>query len=163
MNIDKHLDCISYCPETGIFTWVTPFSHRVAKGDIAGWKNDSGYVLISINGVKTRAHRLAWRIMFGYWPSQQIDHINGIRDDNRIINLREATDAQNRQNMAKRTDNKSGFIGVYYAKWANSWRAEIRVNGKRHKLGYFDTPQSAHEAYVKAKKELHLFNPVVRS
>lgn len=152
---------IHYDAKTGIFTWLRPASHRVLINSIAGSYNDSGYIIISLDGVKIRAHRLAWRITYGYWPIEQIDHINGIRDDNRICNLREATNGQNRQNIAKRKDNKSGFIGVYYAKWANAWRAEIRIAGVRQRLGYFETPELAHKAYAKAKAELHIFHPEV--
>ncbi len=155
------LSRIKYDPDTGDFTWVCPASRRVSAGQKAGWLNDSGYVLISLGGVKYRAHRLAWRIVYGYWPSDQLDHINGNRADNRIANLREATDAQNRQNTAKRIDNKSGYVGVYYAPWANAWRAEIRVAGVRRKLGYFSAPELAHAAYSKAKAELHTFHPEV--
>ena len=159
---NEEINRLSYDPDTGVFIWVNPASHRAAKDTEAGWINDSGYRLISLNKIKYRAHWLAWYITYGYWPKNQLDHINGIRDDNRIANLREATDAQNRQNMAKRTDNKSGFVGVYYAKWANAWRAEIRANGVKHKLGYFKTPEIAYKAYLKAKEQLHTFNPKPR-
>lgn len=158
MNEEPDLSRIHYAPDTGVFTWVRPASRRVQAGQEAGWLNDSGYVLVSLDGIKYRAHRLAWRIVYGYWPKNQIDHINGDRTDNRIVNLREATDAQNRQNTRKRVDNKSGYVGVYYASWANAWRAEIRVAGKQRKLGYFATPELAHAAYAKAKAEVHTFH-----
>ena len=162
--MDKpEINRLSYDAETGAFVWINPASRRAVKGEIAGWINDNGYRLISLNKCKYRAHWLAWYITYGVWPSHQLDHINGVRNDNRIANLREATDAENRQNMCKRTDNKSGFIGVYYAKWANAWRAEIRVNGVKRKLGYFKTPEIAYEAYLKAKAQLHTYNPVPRN
>ena len=161
--VKPKINRLSYCPTTGAFTWVIPASHRVNKGDTAGGINDNGYRIISLDKIKYRAHWLAWYISYGNWPKNQIDHINGVRDDNRLINLREATNAENRQNMGIRSDNKSGFIGVYYAKWANAWRAEIRVNGNRRKLGYFDAPEKAHLAYLNAKAQLHSFNPVPRN
>lgn len=158
---DAGLFRIAYDPDTGHFTWLHPASRRVSVGDTAGWLNDSGYVLVSLEGHKHRAHRLAWRLAYGYWPAHQIDHINGARSDNRLVNLREATDAQNRQNMAKRADNKSGYVGVYYAPWAKAWRAEIRVDGQRKRLGYFADPITAHTAYAQAKKQMHTFHSEV--
>lgn len=161
MNVD--LSRLTYNPDTGLFTWVRPASRRALPGATAGWLNDSGYILISLDGVKYRAHRLAWRYVYGCWPQNQIDHINGNRADNRIVNLREATDAQNRQNMARRSDNRSGYAGVYWAAWANKWRAEIRVDNKRYRLGYFDAAEDAYAVYLKAKSEFHTFNPTPRA
>jgi hypothetical protein len=149
---------LRYDPETGDFFWLID-SPRTKIGQKAGWPNDSGYRLISVNGRKYRAHHLAWYFIYGVFPTNQLDHINGIRDDNRISNLREATDAQNRQNMAKRSDNKSGYIGVYWAAWANKWRAEIAANGVKRKLGYFNTIDDAVTAYLAAKAKIHQFHP----
>jgi hypothetical protein len=149
---------LRYDPETGDFYWLVK-SSRADVGQKAGWLNDNGYRLISVDGKKYRAHHLAWYFTHGVFPADQLDHINGVRDDNRIKNLREATDAQNRQNMAKRSDNKSGHIGVYWAAWANKWRAEIAVGGIKRKLGYFATIDDAITAYLSAKAQMHEFHP----
>jgi len=100
-----------YDPETGLFTWIKKVKcSRREVGSIAGSDNGSGYIMIGIKAVNYKAHRLAWAFYYGYMPTRLIDHINGKRSDNRIINLREATDAQNSHNILKaRTDNKVGL------------------------------------------------------
>lgn len=151
-------DKLRYDPDTGEFFWLIKTARSV-PGQKAGWLNDSGYRLISVANKKYRAHHLAWYFTHGVWPADQLDHINGKRDDNRIVNLREATDAQNRQNMAKRVDNKSGRVGVYWAAWVGKWRAEIRVGGVKLRLGYFESLNDAATAYTAAKAQLHTFHP----
>lgn len=99
------------------------------------------------------AHRLAFAIMTGRWPEDEIDHINGKRDDNRWENLRAATRTENRWNTDKRKDNKSGFKGVHAH--GDKWRAAIQHNKQRIDLGIFDTAQQASDAYVKRQNELH--------
>ena len=94
--------------------------------------------------------------MYGTWPENQIDHINGVRHDNRIDNLRDVLQSTNAQNQRKPSaTNKCGFLGVNFHKCSNRWIAQIHVQGKKKHLGLFDTPKEAHEAYVTAKRELH--------
>lgn len=101
-------------------------------------------------------HRLAWLYVTGTWPSDQIDHVNGIRDDNRIFNLREATGPENNGNQRQaRSDNKTGLLGVYWDKQHKKFSAKIMFSGKHKYLGYFPTAEEAHAAYIKAKRELH--------
>jgi hypothetical protein len=157
---DAELDWVAYDAATGVFRW------RVSRGGVregrrAGSRGSEGYVQIQIKGKIFYAHRLAWRIAYGHWPAHQIDHINGDRADNRLVNLREATSIQNCQNMAKRSDNRSGYVGVSFHVGRQKWRAEISVGGKRRSLGYFADPVTAHTAYVQAKKQLHMFHPEV--
>jgi hypothetical protein len=93
---------------------------------------------------------------------KQLDHINGIKRDNRIENLREATDSENQQNQKKPpAHNTSGFLGVTKYKRNGKWVAGIKLNGKRINLGYFDTPEAAHAAYLQKKKELHPFQTLI--
>lgn len=153
-------ELLHYDPETGVFTWLVSNTKRVRVGGIAGCTSDHGYIRIAIDGVQHRAHRLAWLYMTGEWPAHQIDHINGTRDDNRIKNLRQATDAQNRQNLRKpRSDNRCGMLGVCANR--DRWRAVIQVGGKFKHIGTFDTPELAGAAYLAQKSILHPYQTIV--
>jgi hypothetical protein len=89
---------------------------------------------------------------YGQWPRRGIDHVNGDGTDNRLENLREANQSQNGANRRLTSKNTSGFKGVSFAKQAKRWRAGIQVGGRRKHLGYFDTPELAHQRYVEAAK-----------
>lgn len=154
---------LNYDQDTGIFTWRVRTCRNVMAGDVAGTTSIQGYRQIRINRRTFAAHRLAWLYVHGIWPADQIDHINGVRDDNRLVNLREATSAQNHQNRKKSANNTSGFTGVSWNCWTRKWQAAICAGGQRSHLGHFDTPESAHTAYLAAKAELHTFNQTVRS
>jgi hypothetical protein len=92
--------------------------------------------------------------MTGEWPKGLIDHVNGVKDDNRFANLRVVDETGNSQNIRKpNRRNKSGFMGVIF--FQNKWRASITHKGKTHWLGDFKTPEEAHEAYLIAKRKLH--------
>jgi len=124
---------------------------RVKIGDVAGTIDTNGYRRISINKKRYMAHRLVWtyhngEIQTGY----QIDHMNGVKDDNRIENLRLATPSQNSSNRPKNKINKSGFKGVSWHKRDKKWQADIMHNNKTIRLGLFATPELAHDAYVGA-------------
>jgi hypothetical protein len=145
---------LQYNQETGHLIWVKARSHRIGK--IAGHVDCSGYRKIGCKGYLFRAHRLCWFIVYGAMPKHEIDHINGVKDDNRLCNLREATLSENRINVKLRSDNASGFKGVRKTiRFARPFRAEIQKNGKRISLGCFETAQQAHEAYVKASINFH--------
>lgn len=149
-------ELLSYEPSTGFFRWAKDRKRKKA-GSIAGTATKEGYVRIAINGKLHAAHRLAWVVMHGSTPSNVIDHINGIRSDNRISNLRDVTTSENAQNQKKaRADNKSsGLLGAYYVKHRGNWQSQITLNGKAKHLGIFKTAKEAHEAYLKAKREIH--------
>jgi hypothetical protein len=113
---------------------------------------------ISLDNIYYRAHRLAWLYVHDVWPDDQIDHINGCRDDNRIANLREVTNAQNMQNLHRpHSRNTSGYLGVHFVRERNRWGAQIRDNGRKRNLGHFATAEEASAAYLAAKRELHPF------
>ena len=147
-------ELLDYKPETGVFTWLVNRSTTKA-GSVAGHINKAmGYYKLRIDGKIYWAHRVAWLYAYGKWPENQIDHINGIRHDNRIANIRSVTHSQNMQNLTK-ARSESGLIGAW--KQNGKWSSRIRVNGKEIKLGYFESKEKAHEAYITAKRELHPF------
>ena len=132
-----------YSPSTGIFTWLNPKAYNIKAGSIAGGLDLEGYRIIRINGVQHRSHRLAWFYVTGSFPVDDIDHINGVRDDNRIENLRVVTAQENQRNQKRRQDNTSGVTGVSWCKRSNKWRSVIGNNGKNIYLGQFDILEEA--------------------
>lgn len=148
---------LDYNPKTGCFTWKNCVDAR-RNGRAAGSISDSGYRTIMINGRNERAHRLAWLYIYGSDPIYPIDHINGIRSDNRIANLRLDEHNQNAQNMQRpKVSSRSGVQGVHWVNHAKKWRAQICINNKSKHLGYFATIEEAKESYLKAKKTAHPF------
>lgn len=143
-----------YDPETGVFTRKTATGGRKI-GQISGCKNKNGYIEIGIDSHLYKAHRVAWFYMTGGWPNRFIDHINGVKDDNRFSNLREATNSENTRNSRMRNDNTSGLKGVTFHKATGKWCAQIMKHGKQNHLGLFNTPEDAYCAYRAASEELH--------
>lgn len=134
----------NYDPEKGIFTWkVAPKHSRIRVGDVAGCSDSKGYIVIKILYKMYKAHRLAWLYTQGQWPIGQVDHINRVKSDNRIANLREATNVLNGQNRSKNCDNTSGHTGVCWVKGSSKWKAYITINQKRVNLGHFSTIEGA--------------------
>lgn len=115
----------------------------------------SGYRQGRIFGKAFRAHRVAWAITHGEWPSYEIDHINGDRSDNRINNLREASRMENARNRGANINSPSGLKGVSWSKSSGKWRARITAGGPENNLGFFDTAEDAHAAYCVAANKLH--------
>lgn len=153
---------LGYDEHTGVFVWRAQKGRKNA-GDIAGWRRGGdGYIQIGIDGNLYYAHQLAWLYMTGTFPVDQIDHRNGISDDNRFSNLRECTTAQNNQNLGIRKSNTSGATGVTWDKAREKWRAQIRINGKVTGLGRFETFEQAREAHREAKARAHTFQPMLR-
>lgn len=128
---DAVLSLINYNVETGIFTRV--------NGSPCGTKTTKGYIHIRLLGRKRLAHRLAWFYVHGEWPEDEIDHINGIKDDNRICNLRKATRGQNEWNKPISKSNKSGLKGIRWVEKRGKWRADCG----RRTVGYFKTKEGA--------------------
>lgn len=152
---------LSYNPDTGVFVRVKASPRgRDRTGEVAGHIEVTGYSAINVLSIKYLAHRLAWLYMTGAWPNDLIDHINGNRADNRFANLREADANINQQNLSSaRSHNKIGLLGVSSSK--KRWKAEIRANGHRTHLGTYDTPDEAHQAYLSAKKKVHVYGRIV--
>ncbi len=137
---------LNYNEETGLFKWITSHAPWVKIGNIAGVILH-GYVKIRLLNETYSAHRLAWLYVHGHFPLKSIDHINGIKNDNRLINLREVTTSQNIMNSANYKNNTSGFKGVTWSKSAQKWMAQCGLNGKKCHLGLFNTPEEASKAY----------------
>jgi hypothetical protein len=146
---------LAYNSETGVIAWrVSRGNLRngnscVKSGDRAGWLAHNGYRIIEFDGARYQTHRLAWLFSFGMWPGHDLDHINGIRDDNRITNLREATRSQNNGNSKLSRRNSSGLKGVSPDP-RGGFRAQIAKDGVRKFLGRFASVDEAHAAYVRA-------------
>ena len=153
-EVIKYLFDYNY--ETGIFTWKV----RRNKA-IAGSLTKLGYCQIGVFKKKYKAHRLAWIYMYGDIPSEyQIDHINRIKNDNRIFNLRLATIKKNNNNKNIRLDNTSGYTGVYWDKERNKWKAQCQIDGKVKPLGRFNNAHEAYEAYKQYLQQVVLLqNP----
>lgn len=129
-------EVLHYDSDSGVFTWAVG-RRKAAKGVVAGGFSDRGYLNICVDGVRYRAHRLAWLYMYGVYP-KQIDHLNHVRHDNRIINLRETDNTGNSRNQSKPIHNTSGVVGVSLSNriGKDETRWEVRICGKF--LGYFD-------------------------
>lgn len=152
-------ELLDYDPGTGVFSWIVDRGGTAKAGSVAGRLNGNTYLQIMVDGKRYCAHRLAWLYVHGEFPPDQLDHINRIRTDNRISNLRPATGTENNQNCSKRSDNTSGVIGVGWHKKCGKWVAHIRLNGRRKHLGLYDTIEEAAAARASAKAELHTFHP----
>ena len=148
---------VTYDPLTGTFIWRNPAKYRLAyTGKIAGSLHTHGYIKISIDSISYPAHRLAWLYTHGAFPTDCIDHINGIRSDNRLINLRAVDRKANAENRrAARIGHATGFLGVVWRPRNGKYEARISVNKQYMYLGLFSTPEAAHEAYISAKRVHH--------
>jgi hypothetical protein len=143
-----------YDPETGEFeTRAGVRRKRSANGKI-GHVCRKGYVQITVDGVNTYAHILAWTYTTGKHPAGSIDHINGVKTDNRFANLRDATGAINAQNVVRKPLGRFRRVGVYQSR-DGGYRAEIQANGTRHQLGVYNTPEEAGAAYNAGRLLLH--------
>jgi len=150
------IESLAYDKETGNLTWTKPIGFKKSViGQIAGSVDSRGYRSVYLKGFNFRAHLLCWILAYGVKPTKEIDHINGIKDDNRLNNLREATRSENCINRKLFSNNKSGFKGVHWREHAQRFTANIYKNKKRISLGYFDTAEKAHDAYLKAAHEIH--------
>lgn len=125
-------------------------------GKIVGCKDSRGYIVTTIKRKQYNVHRLIWIWHNGdIVDGIEIDHINRIKSDNKIENLRLATTSQNQFNTIKSKDNTSGYKGVGWHKSENKWRARISINKKRIDLGHYSSAEEAHNAYMIAAKIYH--------
>lgn len=158
---DRASELFLYDPATGVFRWRADI--RVGRnkafvlaraGEVAGFPSGYGYWSLSVDGVRTSGHRVAWLLMTGEWPKRDIDHVNGDRADNRWANLRLATRSENMENLkGPHADSQTGFLGV--SRKRGKFEASITKNRRRYRLGVFASAEAAHRAYLKAKRRLH--------
>lgn len=154
VTLNRLKQLLDYDNVTGLFYWKKWVAGNAFSGTQAGSKNTMGHIKIQIDSRNYQAHRLAWLYEHGRWPEGEIDHINGDRTDNRIVNLRDVTTELNMQN--KRTaykNNKLSVMGVY--RKGNKYAAKIQTNGKSVHLGVFETMNEAHKRYIEEKRKVH--------
>lgn len=166
-SIEQLREAVSYDPISGKLTWLhRPLSHfgsdryyrsinrRCAGTEAFAQISQYGYAVGCIFQQKIMAHHAAFALMTGRWPQSEIDHINGHRADNRWVNLREVTHAENGRNVSLGSANTSGIMGVRWQAQTKAWVAYIRSGGKARHLGSFRTCEDALAARKKAEREL---------
>lgn len=147
-------ELLHYDEHTGAITRIVSVAGNAKAGRTAGYKASDGYIRIMVDGKNYMAHRLAWLYVNGSWPEEMIDHIDGVRSNNAISNLRNVDNSMNMQNLkAARKDNSTGVLGVEFLQ--NKYRAAIKIGGKKKHLGYFSTKELALGAYLSAKRKHH--------
>ena len=158
LSSDRVRELLNYDPISGVVTRKVSIARCVRVGDVAGTlQKSTGYRRICVDGRVYREHRIMWLHAHGAWPAGEVDHINGMRSDNRIENLRDASRAINRQNLksAQSNNTTSGMLGVTWKKSHKKWVASIRVDGLLRQIGYFSAKEDAHNAYLLEKRRLH--------
>lgn len=153
LSAERARELFSYDPATGVITRRVAINNSVKAGAIAGSHQSNGYLRVRVDGVLLHAHRLAWLLHTGAWPLYTVDHINGVRSDNRLCNLRDIPKSVNNQNIRGRKS-KTGLQGV--GKSGLRFTAKITTLGDQTYLGTFGTPREAHQAYLTAKRNLHV-------
>jgi hypothetical protein len=136
-------ELLRYDPATGIFRWKISNSNRIKIGNITGCITKYGYLEIVIDKKNYKSHRLAFLYMNGYFPENDIDHINRLKTDNRWINLREVSRQCNIRNSNNYRTNTSGIKGVSWHNPSNKWMSYIYINNKRKNLGYYKSFDNA--------------------
>lgn len=156
IDVDALRELLTYDKDTGIITWRVSPGRRASAGAEAGSKNGSGYLQIRVQHKRYKAHRIAWALAHGVWPTGEVDHIDGVRDNNRISNLRDVSRCTNMQNLKRaHRDNKSGSAvqGVSWDKRHARFRVEAETGGKKIHLGYFSILQDAEDASIAYRRE----------
>lgn len=148
---------LDYNPNTGEIFWKVTSNTRTAKvGQRAGHLARDGRRYIRLGGKNYLAYRLAWLLTYGKWHDNVIDHIDGDKSNDKISNLRDVEQYVNQQNeRCARSNSKTGLLGICWVASKGKFKAQIRIHPKRIHLGYFTTAEKAHEAYLKAKREIH--------
>ena len=167
-------EALDYDPTSGVVAWKTrPMHHFCSRKSWASWNavfagkavgriSVAGYLVFQITTqqkVSTlKVHRVAWALHYGDWPKQQIDHVNGVRTDNRLVNLRDVSNFENARNHRRSSTNTSGYTGVTFHKRSGKWMAQINHKGQHHYLGVFQDIEEA-SAVRKAAADAFGFHP----
>lgn len=165
MTVDQALlrKLFDYDPHTGVVTRLVCTANRHTPGEQVGYLAARGYLQAGVFATKYYLHRLIWMWVYGTWPVNKIDHVNRVRSDNRLINLREVSNAENCHNTSRQTRNWSGYTGVAWDKNRCLWLAQITVSGRHFHLGRYSTPAEASVAYQAAKAIHHPTAPKATS
>ena len=149
-TISKYL---RYDAATGEVFWRMNKGRLAKEGCLAGNASDGRYIQIEVCGHRFYAHRIAWLLHYGVWPTDLIDHINGDKKDNRIENLRDVNKSLNAHNSRSVSRGISGVKGVYFNNRIGRWFSKIRINRESKYLGSFSSAEEAGEAYRTALKD----------
>lgn len=152
-SIDELKSMFDYNPETGALIWTKRLSNSTPVGKQVGSKDTKGRLRVQIRERTYAVHHICFAMYHGRWPLEQIDHINRVKTDNRIVNLREATNAQNARNRKHTKPNNSGYKGVCLHH--GRYMARIMINGVKKHLGMFSDPVEAAKAYDEAALLYH--------
>lgn len=156
ISIERLRHLVSYDQETGEFSWLNPTNVRIRAGARIGSIDKDGYLYCSIDKKIYKLHRLAWFWVTGEWPKETVDHINGVRSDNRFCNLRDVPLFINCHNKSvSKPQNKHGLMGVCWMEKRKAWVANICIAKRNKNLGDFETKEAAAQAYLEAKMKLH--------
>lgn len=167
ITTERIRDIAHYEAGTGTFRWLhdkkAGFKKSVllhSAGDEMGCQRKDGRWVIRVDGKLYLRYRLAWLWVYGFWPTGEVDHINGDKTDDRFSNLRDVSKKTNRQNIRETRNGKSSsqLLGVYLDKRKKhkKWRSSINIGGRCVSLGYFFTETEAHQAYLDAKRKTHV-------
>lgn len=150
------LEVLSYDPGRGAFTWRVSLGSRAVAGRRAGSLSPTGYLRVMVDKRFYYLHRLAVLYASGRGPFGHVDHINGVKDDNRIENLRDVDRSTNMQNLrGAKKGNQAGLLGAHYRKDTGRWTSTIRTSAGKVALGCYATAEEAHQIYMTAKRNLH--------
>lgn len=141
----------------GVLYWKkkpTAKANSIKIGEVAGTVRPDGYSAIKLNYKLYLTHRLIFLLFHGYLPST-LDHIDGNPNNNKIENLREATNSQNSQNQKIRHNNTSGVKCVTLDKSRNKWQVQIHINKKKKNLGYYKDLELAELVATEARNKYH--------
>ena len=151
----------TYDRETGVLYWRIRNGNHTRRNYVAGSikGNNNGYRRVRIKGKNYMEHRIIMMLCFGHIPENaEIDHINHVRNDNRLFNLRFVTGSENSKNQSVSSKNTSGVTGVYFSKAHRKYIAQIKVNRKAMHLGMFDTLEEAAAARAEANLKFKFNN-----
>ena len=154
LTYERLREVLDYDPETGVTKWKIAHHRNARIGEPTHFVTTRGYASMCIDKHLYSTHRLIWLYYYKVLPVGDIDHLNGIRTDNRIANLRDVSRSGNLQNLRKaKSTSSTGLLGVCINK--DKWQARITVQGRQISLGTYITPLLAHQAYLVAKRQLH--------